>query len=222
MLAVAAGSARAAEYYVATTGSDSNAGTMDAPWATLQKAANTAAAGDTVWIRGGTYKITTPASSSAGVNFTKSGTSDTNRIKYWAYPGEVPVIDFSGMVISTTGYTIGFNVSGSYLHFKGLEIGNVPMNMSSNNGVSVGGSAATTSSSHSTCTTTPATGSSSATRAAAATWSSTATRTTTTIRIRTRAWDRTPTASAFTTRRRASRRSFAAAARGGTPTTATI
>ena len=33
----AAGSARAAEYYVATTGSDSNAGTMDAPFATLQK-----------------------------------------------------------------------------------------------------------------------------------------------------------------------------------------
>jgi len=33
-------------------------------------------------------------------------------------------------------------VSGSYLHFKGLEIANVPMNMFSNNGVSVGGSAA--------------------------------------------------------------------------------
>jgi hypothetical protein len=138
----AAGSARAAEYYVATTGSDSNAGTMAAPFATLQKGVNTAAAGDTVWIRGGTYKITTPASSSAGVNFTKSGTSDTNRIKYWAVPGEVPVIDFSGMVISTSGYTNGFNVSGSYLHFKGLEIANVPMNMFSNNGVSVGGSAA--------------------------------------------------------------------------------
>ena len=140
-----AGSARAAEYaeyYVATTGSDSNAGTMAAPFATLQKGVNAAAAGDTVWIRGGVYKITTPASSSAGVNFTKSGTSDTNRIKYWAYPGEVPVIDFSGLVISTSGYTNGFNVSGSYLHFKGLEIANVPMNMFSNNGVSVGGSAA--------------------------------------------------------------------------------
>jgi hypothetical protein len=114
-----------------------NAGTMTAPFATLQKGVNTAAAGDTLWIRGGTYKITTPASSSAGVNFTKSGTSDTNRIKYWAYPGEVPLIDFSGMVISTSGYTNGFNVTGSYLHFKGLEIANVPMNMFSNNGISV-------------------------------------------------------------------------------------
>ena len=27
--------------------------------------------------------------------FTKSGTSDTNRIKFWAFPGELPVFDFS-------------------------------------------------------------------------------------------------------------------------------
>ena len=49
----AGGTARATDYYVSTTGSDSNAGTMTAPWATLQKGASTAAAGDTVWIRGG-------------------------------------------------------------------------------------------------------------------------------------------------------------------------
>jgi hypothetical protein len=138
----AAGSARAAEYYVATTGSDSNAGTMAAPFATLQKGVNTAAAGDTVWIRGGTYKITTPANSGAGINFTKSGTSDTARIKYWAYPGEVPLFDFSGLQISTTGYTMGFVVNANYLHFKGLEICCVPMNTSSNNGISVNGSSA--------------------------------------------------------------------------------
>ncbi len=133
----AARNAYAAEYYVAPTGSDSAAGTMAAPFATLQKGINTAAAGDTVWIRGGTYKITTPASSAAGVNFNKSGTSDTNRIKYWAYPGEVPVFDFSGLTISTSGYTNGFNVSGSWIHIKGLEVANVPMNMFSNNGISV-------------------------------------------------------------------------------------
>ena len=82
--ALAAGRAHATDYYVSTAGSDSNAGTMAAPWATLQKGINTAVAGDTVYIRGGTYKITTPANSGAGVNFSKSGTSDTSRIKYWA------------------------------------------------------------------------------------------------------------------------------------------
>jgi hypothetical protein len=134
---VAARSAGAAEYHVATTGSDSNAGTMDSPFATLQKGVSVAAAGDTVYIHGGTYRITTPANSGAGISFSRSGTSDTNRIRYWAYPGEVPVFDFSNLTISTSGYTNGFVVTGSWLHFKGLEIANVPMNTSSNNGVSV-------------------------------------------------------------------------------------
>jgi hypothetical protein len=134
---VATGSAQATDYYVATTGSDSNAGTMAAPFATLQKGVNVAVAGDTVYIRGGTYSITTPATTGAGINFTKSGTSATNQINYFAYPGEIPVFDFTNMVISTTGYTHGFVINASYLHFKGLEIRYVPMNTFSNNGVDV-------------------------------------------------------------------------------------
>ena len=137
----AGGAARATDYYVSPTGSDSAAGTMAAPWATLQKGATTAVAGDTVWIRGGTYAITTPATSGGGINFTKSGTASAN-INYFAYQGEHPKFDFTNLVISTTGYTMGFTVSGSYLHFKGLEICCVPMNTFSNNGISVTGSAA--------------------------------------------------------------------------------
>ncbi len=136
---LATGRAHATDYYVATTGSDSNVGTMAAPFATLQKGVNTAVAGDTVYIRGGTYNITTPATTGAGINFTKSGTSDTNRINYFAYQGEIPVFDFTNMAISTTGYTDGFVINASYLHFKGLEIRYVPMNTFSNNGVSVNG-----------------------------------------------------------------------------------
>ena len=98
-----AASAQAAEYYVAPTGNDSNAGTMSQPFATLQKGVSVSAAGDTVWIRGGTYRITTPANSGAGIAVNKSGTSDTNRIRFWAYPGEVPVLDFADMAISTSG-----------------------------------------------------------------------------------------------------------------------
>jgi len=136
-LVLASSAALATEYYVAPGGSDTNAGTMAAPFATLQKGVNVAVAGDTVFIRGGTYRITTPSSAGAGISFSKSGTSDTSRIKYWAYPGEVPLFDFSGMTISTSGYTHGFVVTGSWLHFKGLEIANVPMNTFSNNGVAV-------------------------------------------------------------------------------------
>src|SRR3954469_25377973 len=46
-----------ANYFVAPapTGSDSATGLTGAPWATLQKAANTVAAGDTVTVADGTY-----------------------------------------------------------------------------------------------------------------------------------------------------------------------
>ncbi|HJX66770.1 MAG TPA: right-handed parallel beta-helix repeat-containing protein, partial [Polyangia bacterium] len=127
----------AAEYHVATTGSDSNPGTSASPFATLQKGASTAGAGDTVYIHGGTYKITTPANSGAGITISKSGTSDTNRIKFWAAQGETPVFDFSNLSISGSGYTHGIVVTGSWLHFKGLEVANVPMNSSSNCGMHV-------------------------------------------------------------------------------------
>ncbi|MBE0342012.1 DUF1565 domain-containing protein, partial [Paenibacillus sp. 28ISP30-2] len=50
-----AASAADTEYYVATSGSDSNAGTSDAPWKTLQHAADVAPAGSTVYVRGGVY-----------------------------------------------------------------------------------------------------------------------------------------------------------------------
>jgi MYXO-CTERM domain-containing protein len=137
---LSARSAFATEYYVSPTGSDSNPGTLASPFGTVQKGANTAAAGDTVWLRGGTYTITTPETSGSGIVFSKSGTSDTNRIKYWAYPGEVPKIDFSNMKISTSGYTMGITVSGNWLHFKGIEECCTTETTFANNGWDVSGS----------------------------------------------------------------------------------
>ncbi|MDB5300059.1 MAG: carbohydrate-binding cenc domain protein [Phycisphaerales bacterium] len=53
-------------WYVSTTGSDGNSGTLAAPLATIQHAADLARAGDTVFIRGGVYHETvTPARSGA-------------------------------------------------------------------------------------------------------------------------------------------------------------
>lgn len=64
--------AAATDYYVATDGDDSNSGTsIDQPFATLQHAHGAVMAGDTVYIRGGTYTIVTPAAPSAGVSITK-------------------------------------------------------------------------------------------------------------------------------------------------------
>ena len=75
---LARGNASAAEYYVSPAGSDSNPGTQASPIATLQKANNSAAAGDTIWMRAGKYDCTTQ------ITLSKSGTSDTSRTKIWA------------------------------------------------------------------------------------------------------------------------------------------
>ena len=111
--------AEAAEYYVSPTGSDSNSGSLAAPFATLQKGNDVAVAGDTVWLRGGTYQNTKQ------IKLTKSGQSDTNRIKFWAYQGEVPLLDFSKYVSTNTAADMPtILISGSWLHLKGLEIAN--------------------------------------------------------------------------------------------------
>ncbi|BEL04415.1 right-handed parallel beta-helix repeat-containing protein [Actinoplanes sichuanensis] len=132
-VAVTAGTASAAAvYYVAPNGSDSAAGTASAPWKSIAKAQSVAAAGDTVYLRGGTYTYTRATSACASrtarvdaITLNKSGTSG-NPIRYWAYPGEKPVFDFSGM---TDDCRIkGFDVTGSYLHLKGLEVRGVPQN----------------------------------------------------------------------------------------------
>ncbi|HKT03137.1 MAG TPA: right-handed parallel beta-helix repeat-containing protein [Rugosimonospora sp.] len=134
-------------YFVAPGGSDSAAGTQAAPWASIAHAQSVAAAGDTVYFRGGTYTYThgTVACASEtdrvdAITLSKSGSSGSP-IHYWAYPGEKPVFDFSHM---TDDCRIkGFDVTGSWIHLKGLEVTGVPQNNSLNHeswGVWVSGS----------------------------------------------------------------------------------
>ncbi len=122
--------ARAATYYVAPTGSDANQGTMAAPFASWARAQMAASAGDTVYFRGGRYKYTdatstctSPTATVDAVVLTKSGVPG-NTIKYWAYPGEKPVFDFSG-ISDPTKYACrqsGVRVEADWLHLKGLEL----------------------------------------------------------------------------------------------------
>ena len=70
-------------YYVATSGSDQNPGTLEKPFLTLERAAQSLQAGDTCYIRGGVYRET--------LRPVRSGTAD-KRITYAAYNGERVVI----------------------------------------------------------------------------------------------------------------------------------
>ena len=140
-----------AVYYVATDGKDSNAGSKDKPFATLNKANTVVAAGDTVWIRGGVYDLHDTVffaryKMTAGILLTTSGESDNKRIYYLAYPGERPIFDASNLPVAIgtdhsdgtpegAMYTSLIVVSAKYLHLKGFEVRNTPMVHNSNSGV---------------------------------------------------------------------------------------
>src|SRR6187549_386423 len=76
--------APAATYYVATTGNNSNPGTSSQPWRTIAYAVPKMVAGDTTYVKGGTY-------SEGLIQFLKSGTQSAP-IKLLNASGQFPII----------------------------------------------------------------------------------------------------------------------------------
>jgi hypothetical protein len=101
-------------YFVAVDGSDSGDGTVDAPWATLQKAADSIGPGSTVYVRGGVYRQT--------VAVRVSGSSSGGFIIFRDYPGEHPVLDGADMSVPD-GLNGMFSIdSRDYVTVRGFEI----------------------------------------------------------------------------------------------------
>ena len=94
---------------MATNGNDGNPGTLAQPWRTIQKAANTMVAGDTVFIRGGTYNEL--------VTVQYRGNSSGPYTTFTAYPGEQVILDGTGISIQHGGGL--FHIWGSnYIQVK--------------------------------------------------------------------------------------------------------
>jgi parallel beta-helix repeat protein len=120
----------AVEYYVSTSGSDSNPGTMNQPWRTVRKAANTLRAGDTLYIRAGTYRERVVPKYSG-----KPG----KYITYTAYPGDTVIID--GLEVEMPPFWGGLlDITGKeYITISGLQIRNAGPD-DNNQGILVDGS----------------------------------------------------------------------------------
>ena len=92
----------ATQYYVSVSGSDTNPGTTDRPWRTIQKAANTMVAGDTVTVLAGNYEervqVTRGGASGAQITFQASGTVTMK----------------------------GFTVRADHITIRGFDISNTP------------------------------------------------------------------------------------------------
>jgi parallel beta-helix repeat protein len=118
-IACAAECASATTYYVATNGSDSNAGTSAAPWLTLQHAVETINAGDTIIVQPGTY---------AGCRIRNSGQSNAPKTLMSATP-RAAVINTPGPQNSHTSLIEIENGSGVNVTdwiVDGFEVANSP------------------------------------------------------------------------------------------------
>jgi parallel beta-helix repeat protein len=104
---------QAATYYIATNGDDNNPGTQDQPLATLNQAARKVAAGDTVYVRKGTYTF-------SGTQYIGSVGTSSEPITYQAYPGEEGKVKLDGSKMPYANSVV--NVAGQYNVFKGFEI----------------------------------------------------------------------------------------------------
>jgi hypothetical protein len=107
-------------YYLSPSGSDSNGnGSIQKPWYSLEKAWNYIAAGDTIYMRGGTYKYTDT------INLEDKSGTPSKMINIFNYPGEHPIIDYKGVDFGSQTQCFGlFLRNDNYLHFKGIRVTN--------------------------------------------------------------------------------------------------
>lgn len=123
----------AAEWFVSPEGDDKARGDHGHPFATVQRAQTAASAGDTVFLRGGTYRMSEADIASRQRIFAhvilldKSG-KPGEPITYRAATGEHPVFDFSA-VKPPDLRVHAFEVTGSHLALDGIAVTGVQVTM---------------------------------------------------------------------------------------------
>src|SRR5450755_7041 len=103
-------------FYVSTSGSDNNSGSLTSPWRTIQHAANIVGAGSSVYVMGGVYnEVVTPP---------HSGSATAGYITFESFPGQTAVVDGAGLSIPGGQYGLFTVQNQSYLAIGGFEIRN--------------------------------------------------------------------------------------------------
>lgn len=105
---VAVSSASAKSIYVATNGNDGNSGTITSPVASLRRAYDLAAPGDSIYLRGGRYTVTSDLF------------VEKDNLTFSSQPGETAVI--AGSTSDTSGLQNIFNIVSNSISLINLEI----------------------------------------------------------------------------------------------------
>lgn len=129
MLWMATSAFAGTSWYVAPIGDDSSAGSLEQPFATIQRAQQAVAPGDTVFIRGGTYQMQESQIAARRGLFARLIVLDKSGqpgqpITYRAYADEKPVFDCADVKPRDQRVT-AFYVNGSWLHLIGLDVTDV-------------------------------------------------------------------------------------------------
>ncbi|MEO6489288.1 MAG: Ig-like domain-containing protein [Ferruginibacter sp.] len=109
-------------YYVSTDGNNINAGTINAPFATWDRLSAVMQAGDTAYIRGGTYRTAQPASSFIHCLWQDLHGTVSSPINILSYPGEFPVFNLDNFITINTDPSAVVLLNSEYVHIKGLRI----------------------------------------------------------------------------------------------------
>jgi hypothetical protein len=102
-------------YYVSTSGSDGSDGSSGSPWRTIQHAASTVQAGDTVQVAGGVYN--------EHVTLSTSGTAN-GYITFESAPGETAIVDGTELNIPQNMWGLFTFDNVGYVIVEGFEIRN--------------------------------------------------------------------------------------------------
>jgi hypothetical protein len=107
------------DFYVSTTGSDSNDGSAAHPWQTIQHASNMVTAGYTVHVAPGTYNVSSCSYSSGicnSITTSASGTTSSARIRF------ISDTKWGAKIVSGNSTYYAWGVDGDYVDIVGFDI----------------------------------------------------------------------------------------------------
>ena len=118
--------------YVAPNGNDQASGTIHSPLATLPAAYKMVEPGDTVYFRGGVYKVDDSQIMENNGHYAfvfalEKGGTKQGRTCFMGYPDERPVFDFSALQLNGHTRFSAFYLGADYLHLRNFDIVGVPV-----------------------------------------------------------------------------------------------
>ena len=119
-----AGTASGLDRYISTSGNDSNDGSACHPWATIQHAANSAAAGMTIHVAPGTYPVSVLSGEKASIDSSASGTAAGHITFISDQQWGAKIISSADTIWTNSGAyvdIVGFDMSGGGTTYTGIH-----------------------------------------------------------------------------------------------------